>query len=221
MGLSSCERHQLVAFSTPISSPERNIILIMVAVAVMKHHNLNNWKEEKVYLAYIFHTIVRHWRKSGQELEEAELVQRPWRGDAYWIALYGYLGLLVGPRTTSPGMDPPSVNWALLHQWLMNRMPYRLAHNLIWWRHFLNWSSLLPDDYRLGQVDKKPSQHKYGTSSNDISFRICCMAFWGVGRKTWAVVSLLCRELITDHIINTTQLQPREPVSLLGLLTWA
>ena len=46
---------------------------------------------------------------------------------------------LIEPRTTSPGMVAPTVG----PQSLLMQMPYRLAYSLIFWRHFLDWSSLL------------------------------------------------------------------------------
>jgi hypothetical protein len=45
--------------------------------------------EERVYLAYAFHTAVHHQRKSGLELKQVrkqELMQRPWRDVLYWLA---------------------------------------------------------------------------------------------------------------------------------------
>lgn len=39
---------------------------------------------------------------------------------------------------------------------ITKKMPYRPAYSQIWWRHFLNWSSFLSDDYSL----LVSSQHK-------------------------------------------------------------
>jgi hypothetical protein len=41
---------------------------------------------------------------------------------------------LLEPRTTSPGVAPPTVSWTIPHQSLIKKMPYRG----ILWRHFLN-----------------------------------------------------------------------------------
>ena len=57
--------------------------------------------------------------------------------------------LLIEPRTTSPGMAPPTMGWALPHWSLIEEIPY----NWISWRHFLNWGSLFYDDSSLCEVD--------------------------------------------------------------------
>ena len=62
-------------------------------------------------------------------------------------------------RTTSPGMAPPTMGWALPYQSLIKEIPYRLAYSPILWRHFLNWGFLLSDDFSLCQLDIKMSQH--------------------------------------------------------------
>jgi hypothetical protein len=44
-----------------------------------------------------FHTAVHHQRKSGLELKQVrkqELMKRPWRGAAYWLASPGLLSFL-------------------------------------------------------------------------------------------------------------------------------
>jgi hypothetical protein len=46
---------------------------------------------------------------------------------------------------------------ALLHKSLIKKTPYRLAYSPIIWEHFLNWGSLLSDDFSLCQVDIKLS----------------------------------------------------------------
>jgi hypothetical protein len=57
--------------------------------------------EERVYLAYTFHIVVHHQRKSGLELRQVrkqELMQRPWRDVLYWLASPGLFSLLSEPR---------------------------------------------------------------------------------------------------------------------------
>jgi len=45
-----------------------------------------------------------------------ELLQRPWRDVAQWLASPPFSGCsLVEPRTTSPGMAPPTMGCALPH----------------------------------------------------------------------------------------------------------
>jgi hypothetical protein len=65
-----------------------------------------------------------------------ELMQRPWRHAAYWLVLQGSLSLLCY-RTITPRTVPPTMGWDLLHQSLIKKMTYRLAYNLILWKHFL------------------------------------------------------------------------------------
>lgn len=42
-----------------------------------------------------------------------EVIQRPWRSDAYRFVPHGLLSLLlIAPRTTNPGMEPPIMDWS-------------------------------------------------------------------------------------------------------------
>ena len=59
------------------------------------------------------------------------------------------------PRTTVPGMAPPTTDWDLSHQLLITKMFYRFAWSLITCKPFLNWSSLLSGDFSLCQVNIK------------------------------------------------------------------
>jgi hypothetical protein len=62
----------------------------------------------------------------------------------------------IEPRTTYPGIAPPTMDKALPYPSLIKKMSYRLAYSSILQRHFLNWSSLLSDDFSWCQVDRKP-----------------------------------------------------------------
>jgi hypothetical protein len=44
-------------------------------------------------------------------------------------------------KTTTTGRAPPIMGWALPHQSLIKKMPFRLVHRPIFRRHFLNWGS--------------------------------------------------------------------------------
>jgi hypothetical protein len=80
-------------------------------------------------------------------------VQRPWRCAAYWLASHDFFSLFsLEPRTTSPGIALPIMDWALSHWSLIEKMPY----SCISWRHFLNWGSYLSDDSSLTH---KPKQY--------------------------------------------------------------
>lgn len=41
---------------------------------------------------------------------------------------------------------PLTVGWALSHQSLIKQISQRFTYRPIWWKYFLNWSSLFPDD---------------------------------------------------------------------------
>jgi hypothetical protein len=47
-------------------------------------------------------------------------VQRPWRGAAYWLSLMACSAwILIERMTTSPGMAPSTMGWALLNSSLI------------------------------------------------------------------------------------------------------
>jgi hypothetical protein len=51
------------------------------------------------FIQFIFPITVHHQRKSGQSssrggTQRQELIQRPWKGTAYWLAPTGLLSLL-------------------------------------------------------------------------------------------------------------------------------
>jgi hypothetical protein len=63
----------------------------------------------------------------GRNLE-AGTDKRPWRGTAH-LACSTYF--VRAPRTTNPGVVPPIMVWALLHQSLIKKMLYRLVYSSI------------------------------------------------------------------------------------------
>jgi hypothetical protein len=97
---------------------------------------------------------IHYWRKSGQNSNRTgpwrqELMQRPWRGAAYWLASLACSAcFLIEPRTTSAGLGLLTKVWALPYRSLIEKMPYS-------WRHFFSWISFLLDDSSLSQVDTK------------------------------------------------------------------
>ena len=87
--------------------------------------------EKMVYLAHTSIVTVliiegsqdRNSHRAGTWKQEQ--MQRPWRAAAYWLALHGFSAcLLREPRTTNPGMAPPTMGWVLLHQSLIKKIPY-------------------------------------------------------------------------------------------------
>ena len=106
--------------------------------------------------------ILPHHSPSSKEVmtgtqagQEPELRNR-WRGHG-GLLLTGLLikacsiCFLRESRTTSPGMAPPTMHWALPHKSLIEKLSY----SPILWRHFLNWGSLLSYNSSLCQVDIK------------------------------------------------------------------
>jgi hypothetical protein len=102
-----------------------------VSFSSMKHHDQKvSWRGKVLFVLH-FHISVHRQRKLGQELKqgrnlEHELMQRPWRGAAYWLAPYGLLNLLSyrnldhQPRegTTHNELGPPC-------QSLIKKVTYR------------------------------------------------------------------------------------------------
>ena len=125
----------------------------------MKHHSQSNLGGKGLFCLH-FHITAHQQRKSGLELKfkagnlRQELMQKPWRNDTYRFVLHGLLSLLSNrtQATTTSGLTPLTMVWALLPQSLIKKMPYRLAYSPIWWSHFLNWSSLFPGDFNLNEV---------------------------------------------------------------------
>jgi hypothetical protein len=82
----------------------------------------NQVAEDRVYSAYtstmLFITKGSQDRNSYRAgTWRQELMQRPWR-----VCLLACF--LIEPRTTSPGMAPPTMGWALLPGLLIEKMPY-------------------------------------------------------------------------------------------------
>lgn len=72
---------------------------------------------------------------------------------------------LMKPRTTSLGIVQATLGWTLPtpHQFLIRKMPSRLAYSLTFWIHFLKWGSHISDDLNLCPRNKT-GQHNEGES---------------------------------------------------------
>ena len=86
--------------------------------------------EGRVYLAYISKALFIIEGKSRQNSTRAgtwrqELMQRPWKDAAYWLAHHGLFSLLsYRTQDHSLGMAPSTMDWALPHWcWELNSGP--------------------------------------------------------------------------------------------------
>jgi hypothetical protein len=92
--------------------------------------------EKMIYLAINFHSTVHHQRKSGQEPKQGRNLEAGAEAEAMegCCLLVCSNCFLMELRSTSPGMAPPTMGWAILQKSLIKKMPY----SRILWRHFLH-----------------------------------------------------------------------------------
>jgi len=108
--------------------------------------------EERVYSAYT--SMLLFITKGSQDWNSSRSASRSWCRGHGGMLLTGLLLLtcsacfLIEPKTTSPGMAPLIMGWALPPWSLVEKMPY----SWVSWRHFLNWGSFLWDNSSLCQV---------------------------------------------------------------------
>jgi hypothetical protein len=73
----------------------------------------------------------RNSNKAG--IWRQELTQRLWSNTAYWLAHHGSLSLLFRRTQDHQPRDGSSkTDWALLHQSLIKKMPYRFSYSSIY-----------------------------------------------------------------------------------------
>jgi hypothetical protein len=95
---------------------------------VRKHHDQSNLRKKRfIWLTY--HSPSRETKagtKTGQDPGGRSMIQRPWTSAAYWLPPPDLLSLLFTElRTTSSGMAPLTMDWALPHQSIIKKMHYR------------------------------------------------------------------------------------------------
>jgi hypothetical protein len=116
-------------------------VLGRVTIAVIKYQHQKQVKEKRVCLAYDVTPLFtvegsQDRNPHGAGAWRQEMMQRPQKFAAYWLAPHGLLSLLSyrtqnhQPRvgTTHSGLSSP-------HQSVVKKMPYSLAQSLILWRH--------------------------------------------------------------------------------------
>lgn len=152
-------------------------VLAGVSIVVIKHCDQKQLEQERVYFPYISTSQSITQGSWGRNLE-AGLMQKPrrnaacWLGPPVWAYHLAYTGLSTHCAVGSGGVCHPLGRWSwavwesrVNKSWpinpLINKLPHKLAHRLIWWGHFLNWDSVFPNHSCLYQVDKnkQASQH--------------------------------------------------------------
>ena len=154
----------LILLGTCLTTLSMMIWCQRVSTAVMKQRDQSNLEGKGCDQSnldrkgFIWFTYPESWTPEGNQGRGSkqvgtwrqELMQRPWKGAAYWLAPHGFLSLLsYRSQDHSPGMAPSS------HQSPTKKMPY----NLILWRHLLNWVFLLSDNSSLCRVDINTKQN--------------------------------------------------------------
>lgn len=115
---------------------------------------------------FCFHCTAHHqWEvKSGQERKQGRKLEA-WADNrglgGVLLAPHGLLLLSYKTQDHQARMALPTMDWALLYQSLIKKMPYSLALRRLW-RHFLNWGSSLSED--SNRVWYKISKHTYWKS---------------------------------------------------------
>lgn len=124
------------------------IILVWVAIAMMSQHHQKKFEGKRVYFAYAWPISEETEDRSSNMIETRwqELIQRPWR--VLFTDLFP-MTLLKLPLCTIQnlqlGIAPPTVDRALLHQSLMNKVPHWLVYSQTLETLF-KWCSLLYSD---------------------------------------------------------------------------
>jgi hypothetical protein len=101
----------------------------------MKHRDQKQVGEERVYWAYIStsRSITegsqdRNWSRARTSRQD--LTQRLQSGPDSWLVSHDLLSLLfIELRITCPVVAPLTMGWALSHQPLVSKIPYRFAYS--------------------------------------------------------------------------------------------
>ena len=132
----------------------------MITIATGKDGLIHSWPKqlgkERVYLAYTSTSLIINEESRAGTQTGQEPWGRSWcratRSAAHCLLHVGCSAcFLIEHKITSPGMALHTMAWALLHQSLIKKIPYRLSYSPI----ILNWSSAVSSDSSLCQVNIK------------------------------------------------------------------
>ena len=148
-----------------------SLVLVRVSIPAQNIMNKKQVGEERVYSPYTSTLLFitkgsQNWNSHRVETRRQELMQKPWRDAAYWLASPGLLRLLsyrtqeLQPRDGTIQIEPS-------HPWsLVEKMPY----SWILWRSFLKGGSFLCDNSSLWQIDtqNQPVQRVFSNHCNPV-----------------------------------------------------
>lgn len=112
-------------------------VTIVVTIVLMKHYGEKQLEEKRAYLAYTSTSLPIIWETQDRNTSrrgnwKQEVMEIPWKDASYWlVSIACSPGFLIEYRTTSYGLTPPKMGWALAQQSLIKKIPYRLVSNLI------------------------------------------------------------------------------------------
>jgi hypothetical protein len=152
-----CDCNAPVTMPSPIWNAAHSVganILVGVSSAVMMHHDQKQAGEEGAS------TLPDHCKSLKEVRTWSQTEQEP--GGRSWCSGHGGVLLLsvvysvcflTEPRTTRPGMAPPTMEWVLSYQSLVKKTPYSL---ILWW-HFLplRWMTLACGKLKLTRTQKE------------------------------------------------------------------
>lgn len=91
----------------------------------------DSWEEERVYCSLFLQVRVRHWGKSGHELQPHRILLA---ASPPTYSLCSQLVFLHRSKTrpTCLGMASPTVDWTLPYQSLIQAISHRHGHSSVW-----------------------------------------------------------------------------------------
>lgn len=156
-------------------SLKRPCVLVWFPLCVNTMNKSNLWRKGCIW--FISPVTVHHWRKSGQEprgRNGSRDYARKLPTGLIHMACSAYF--LIQPSHLS-WMAPSTAVWAFPHKSLIKKVSNREIHRLIWWRNFLSWSSLFPDNQDSYQAEKQQQQQqqKPRKSKSTTKLNISCL----------------------------------------------